>query len=207
MSQQAWLTQSGSGVTGHLRQVHRGHGLYTEIIESRKRVRSRPARSSTGVCYRGAPHQCPRGSNASRRVCSLTKGALYALGLIGQVYSLHHPVGKSLVWRQPFTSAVLRSRQRAGLRPWSSTCSLRKHAKHGRDRAEQWLGLPPPGAVLASSPPDPWRAWEHGGVSGQRESQSARILGTNCQPKIPAGHLPSWPKPMQWGALSSTTET
>ncbi len=96
MAQQAWLTQSGSGVTGHLRQVHRGHGLYTEIIESRKHVRSRPARSSTGVCYRGAPHQCPRGSNASRRVCSLTKGALYALGLIGQVYSLHHPVGKSL---------------------------------------------------------------------------------------------------------------
>ncbi len=24
-----------------------------------------------------------------------------------------------------------------------------------------------------------------------------RILGTNCQPKMPAGPLPSWPKPMQ----------
>ncbi len=52
-----------------------GHGFYMEIKKSHKRVRYRPAGSSTNVCYWGAPHQCPRGSNASHRVCSHTKGA------------------------------------------------------------------------------------------------------------------------------------
>ncbi len=52
-----------------------GHWLYTEIIKSRKRIRCHPASSFTNVCYRGAPRQSPRGSNASRRVCSHTKGA------------------------------------------------------------------------------------------------------------------------------------
>ncbi len=52
-----------------------GHQLYTDIIKSRKRIRCRPASSFTNVCYRGTPRQSPRGSNASRRVCSHTKGA------------------------------------------------------------------------------------------------------------------------------------
>ncbi len=51
------------------------HRLYTEVIKSRKRIRCRPAGSSTNVCYRGAQHQCPGGRNASRRVCSHTEGA------------------------------------------------------------------------------------------------------------------------------------
>ncbi len=56
-------------------------------------------------------------------------------------------------------------------------------------------------------PPGPWRAWWElwahiqAGVSGQRESQPARILGTNRRPKMLAGPLPSWPMPR--GALSS----
>ncbi len=84
-------------------------------------------------------------------------------------------------------------------------CGPRKCVKHGRDRAEQWLGLPPPRTALASSPPDPlkawWELWAHirVGVSGQRESQPVRILGTNRRLKIPAGPLPSWPRPKQWG--------
>ncbi len=91
----------------------------------------------------------------------------------------------TLVWRQPLPSAVLRSRQRAGLRSWSSACGPRKRARCGRDRAEQWLSLPPPGAALAK-----FTTWSLKGVVGtlgtypgrglgQRESQPARILGTN----------------------------
>ncbi len=52
-----------------------GHWLYTEIVKPRKRIRCRPAGSFTNVCYWGASRQSPRGSNASRRVCSHTKGA------------------------------------------------------------------------------------------------------------------------------------
>ncbi len=52
-----------------------GHWLYTEIVKPRKRIRCRPAGSFTNVCYWGASCQSPRGSNASRRVCSHTKGA------------------------------------------------------------------------------------------------------------------------------------
>ncbi len=52
-----------------------GHRLFTEIIKSRKRIRCRPSSSFTHVCYRGALRQGPRGSNASSRVCSHTKGA------------------------------------------------------------------------------------------------------------------------------------
>ncbi len=52
-----------------------GHWLYTEILKPRKRIRCRPAGSFTNVCYWGASRQSPRGSNASRRVCSHTKGA------------------------------------------------------------------------------------------------------------------------------------
>ncbi len=51
-----------------------GHWLYTEIVKPRKRIRCRPAGSFTNVCYWGASRQSPRGSNASRRVCSHTKG-------------------------------------------------------------------------------------------------------------------------------------
>ncbi len=51
-----------------------GHWLYTEIVKPRKRIRCRPAGSFTNVCYWGASPS-PRGSNASRRVCSHTKGA------------------------------------------------------------------------------------------------------------------------------------
>ncbi len=52
-----------------------GHGLYMEIIKSCKLVSCHPAGSSTDVCYRGAPHQCPRGRHVSHRVCSHTEGA------------------------------------------------------------------------------------------------------------------------------------
>ncbi len=52
-----------------------GHWLYTEIVKPRKRIRCRPAGSFTNVCYWGASRQSPRGSCASRRVCSHTKGA------------------------------------------------------------------------------------------------------------------------------------
>ncbi len=52
-----------------------GHWLYTEIVKPRKRIRCRPAGSFTNVCYWGASCQSPRGSNASRRVCSHPKGA------------------------------------------------------------------------------------------------------------------------------------
>ncbi len=52
-----------------------GHWHYTEIVKPRKRTRCRPAGSFTNVCYWGASRQSPRGSNASRRVCSHTKGA------------------------------------------------------------------------------------------------------------------------------------
>ncbi len=73
-----------------------GHWLYTDIIESHKCVRCRPTSSSTDVCYRGAPRQCPRRSNASRRVCSYSEGAQKAPSLVCQDNSIHYPVGKSL---------------------------------------------------------------------------------------------------------------
>ncbi len=75
MAQQAWLTPSGFPVLLAIRDKYTGgHWLYTEIVKPRKRIRCRPAGSFTNVCYWGASCQSPRGSNASRRVCSHPKG-------------------------------------------------------------------------------------------------------------------------------------
>ncbi len=66
--------RAGSSVTGHRDKYTGGHWLYTEIVKPRKRIRCRPAGSFTNVCYWGASCQSPRGSNASRRVCSHPRG-------------------------------------------------------------------------------------------------------------------------------------
>ncbi len=62
-----------------------------------------------------------------------------------------------------------------------------------RDTATPRLGLPPPKAVLAGSPPDRGRAWWEpwariqAGVSGQRESSPAQTQGTLRSPKMLGG--------------------
>ncbi len=71
-------------------------------------------------------------------------------GLIGQDYSLHYPVGKSLFGDS--LSLLLSSEADKEL-VWGPE-ALR--TVHVRDKAVQWLDLPPPpGAAIASSPPDP----------------------------------------------------
>ncbi len=70
-----WLTLEQVPVLFAIQDKYTGgHRLYMEIIKSCKPIRCRPAGSSTNVCNRGAPHQSPRGSNVSRRVCFHTKG-------------------------------------------------------------------------------------------------------------------------------------
>ncbi len=91
--------------------------------------------------------------------------------------------GQVFVLRQSFPSAVLQSRQRAGLRSWSSVCSPQR-TSHGLDRAEQWR------VCLLPVQSSQFTTWSLKGVvgtlgtyrsrvSGQHESYPVQILGTN----------------------------
>ncbi len=63
------------------------------------------------------------------------------------------PSGPSSAWSWHSPSASLRGRQRAGLRSWIFASCQRSISMLRRDKAQLGLGLPPPGATLASSPP------------------------------------------------------
>ncbi len=110
-----------------------------------------------------------------------------------------HPLssGPTSAWRQPSLSADHRNRQGAAQSFWSSGCGPRICAMLLRDTATPRLGLPPPKAVLAGSPPDRGRAWWEpwariqAGVSGQRESSPAQTQGTLRSPKMLGGPWPS----------------
>ncbi len=115
---------------------------HTKAIESSKRVRGRPARSSTNICQRGAKSQRPGGLHTSCRVSSQPERARHTLCLISQGDGDHYPVGHPLL-----------GRQRAGLRSWSFASCQRSISMLGRDKAKLGLGLPPPGEALAGSPP------------------------------------------------------
>ncbi len=174
------------------------HGL---VIESGKRVRCRPAGSSTDVCYRGTPPQCPRRSNASHRVCSYSKGVWYVPGLVCQNYSFHYPVGK------PFfgdSLSILLSSKADEELVWGPETLRAVHVN-----SNGWVCLLPGQCLQDHHLIPKGRGGNFGHISrpGLRTTWELPNRHTNHRPKMPACPLPSWRRPMQWGALSLTTET
>ncbi len=94
-----------------------------------------------------------------------------------------HPLssGPSSAWKQPSPFAVLRNRQIAVLRSWSSEFYPRTIAVRIQDRAKLGLDLSPPGAALAGSLPGPKRPWQEpwapssAGISVLHWSQPAQL--------------------------------